>query len=64
MSTVPPSLFDDLQRTHGPASQTPPHKLLVIRNCAASKFPAGTVAGAFKTAVATNSDFDIVRFDN
>jgi acyl-CoA synthetase (AMP-forming)/AMP-acid ligase II len=28
------------------------------------KFPAGTVAGHFKQAVATNSGYDIVRFDN
>jgi len=28
------------------------------------KFPAGTVAGQFKTAVAVNSGVDIIRFDN
>ena len=31
---------------------------------ASLKFPAGTVAGHFKQAVATNSGYDIVRFDN
>jgi hypothetical protein len=33
-------------------------------NIASVKFPAGTVAGHFKTAVATNADVDIVRFNN
>jgi hypothetical protein len=28
------------------------------------KFPAGTVAGHFKTAVAANSGIDIIRFNN
>jgi len=31
---------------------------------ASMKFPAGTVAGHFKTAVAANSGIDIIRFDN
>jgi hypothetical protein len=30
---------------------------------ASVKFPAGTAAGHFKTAVATNADVDIVRFN-
>lgn len=28
------------------------------------KFPAGTVAGHFKTAVSANSERDIIRFDS
>jgi len=40
-------------------------KLPIELNLEASlKFPAGTVAGHYKTAVHTNPDRDIVRFDN
>ena len=38
--------------------------LKLIVYLASVKFPAGTVAGHFKTAVATNGDVDIVRFNN
>jgi hypothetical protein len=36
---------------------------MVLISIASVKFPAGTVAGHFKTAVATNADVDIVRFN-
>ena len=31
---------------------------------ASLKFPEGTVAGLYKQAVASNSEYDIVRFDH
>jgi len=40
------------------------HFKLILFCLASVKFPASTVAGHFKSAVATNGDVDIVRFNN
>ena len=37
---------------------------IILIGVASLKFPEGTVAGMYKQAVASNSEYDIVRFDD
>ena len=47
-----------------PPNVKPKFSFVNLTYIASLKFPAGTVAGHFKQAVATNANYDIVRFDN